>query len=398
MRILIVSQYFPPETGAAASRIGDFSKELIQLGHQVTIITEKPNYPIGKVYPEYKEKWTTVETPEENLKIYRTWVWISSRNNFFQRIGFYLSFFFASIIKSFKISSPDVVICTSPPLFVGAAGWIISKIHSTPFVLDIRDLWPESAIKLGELKNRILIRLSFWLERYLYRKSAFITVAVPGFCEVIHRSENHPVCIELPNGVSEEFLSQSCTQQSSGSEHFTVLYSGNMGLAQGLETLIEAADILQDKKDIQFRLVGDGVEKAKLMSLASSLNNIDFEASCPRKQLVRRILAADLCVVPLRDDPLFMRALPSKMFEYMALGRPMVVTIDGEARKLIETNDTGVYVPPGDARELANTILQLKNDQVKLQYLGQNGTELVRKQYMKKDIIKNLDNALRDLL
>ena len=248
MHVFLITQYFPPEIGAAATRWGDYVKILNEMGHRVTVLCEMPNYPLGKYFPGYKRKWVEIERVSSNLTIIRSLTWANNRKTTIKKLGHYLIFMVSGFLNGLKVKNYDIIIISSPPLFVGVIGAIISKIKSIYFFLDIRDIWPESVTSLGEVKSKVFINFGKKLESFIYKTTTGFILTVPGFKKYFEKhypSQLKKPMVELINGVSREFIDLAQQNDRIPDKKFTVLYSGNMGLAQGLETVIETAKILQ---------------------------------------------------------------------------------------------------------------------------------------------------------
>ena len=398
MHVFLVTQYFPPEIGAAATRWGDYTNILVKQGHRVTVLCEMPNYPLGEYFPGYKRQWVKREYISPNLTIIRSFTWATDRKSMIKKLGNYLVFMLSGLINAFKIKNYDVLIISSPPLFVGVIGAIIAKIKSIHFCLDVRDLWPESVKSLGEVKSKVFINFGRKLESFIYNATTGYILAVPGFKKYF--TENHPSeikksMVELINGVSHTFIELAQQNDRIPDKKFTVLYSGNMGLAQGLETVIQAANILQ-KYPIDFCFVGNGVKMQSLeaKSKQMDLDNVSFLPPQKKEDLIQIIKKASVCLVPLINEPLFQHAIPSKLFEYMACGRPVIVSIEGEVEKIIKRANSGLMAIPEDADSIAKQILYYYNNRGKIDYHGQNGvlyvTENVRKETLLSDALYNI--------
>ena len=398
MHVFLITQYFPPEIGAAATRWGEYTDILVKQGHRVTVLCEMPNYPMGIYFPNYKRQWVKREYISQNLTIIRSFTWATDRKSIIKKLGNYLIFMLSGLINALKIKNYDVLIISSPPLFAGVIGVIIAKIKSIHFFLDIRDLWPESVKSLGEVKSKVFINFGRKLESFIYKTTTGYILAVPGFKKYF--TENYPSqikksMVELINGVSRTFIELAQQNDRIPDKKFTVLYSGNMGLAQGLDTVIKSAKILR-KYPIDFCFVGDGVKLQSLKAKSNQMNldNISFLPSQKRENLIKIIKKASVCLVPLKNEPLFQHAIPSKLFEYMACGRPVIVSIKGEIEKIIKRANSGLIVTPEDADSIAKQILYYYNDRDKINYHGQNGviyvTENVRKETLLSDALYNI--------
>jgi glycosyltransferase involved in cell wall biosynthesis len=401
VRILFITQYFPPEVGAAASRIQDVSEELSALGHDVTEVSEIPNYPTGIIHRKYRFKLFHKERIN-NIKVIRTFVLASGRQSFLQRILLYASFMVSSVFGSLFINGIDAVVATSPPLFVGFSGYCVARLKRAKFIFDVRDLWPESAIALGELHNRVLKRLSVRLEQFLYRKADRITVAVPGFREKIAQNQAMQDKIwPITNVVDQDKFALRADRELYRRSHgwqdkFVVLFSGNHGLAQGLTTIMEAANLLKDHPDILFLFVGEGVEKPHLKNVQKDLflEQVIFVDEQPREQMPVYISMSDVCLVPLRDLSLFDNALPSKMLEYMSCSRPIIGTLRGEAKNLLEQAKAGMVVDPEDARQLADAIVMLRDQPQLRKTFGESGRQYVSRNYSRDQRARSFESVV----
>ena len=399
MKILIITQYFPPEIGAAASRWGDYVKILIKQGHHVTVLCEMPNYPQGKYFHGYKRKWLLKEKFSQNLIIIRSASWANDRSSALKKLIHYLMFMFSGIINVFKIKNHDLVIVSSPPLFCGVIGLILKKCKSIEFWLDVRDIWPESALVLNQIKKNWIYFLGKKLESTIYNSAKGFIFPVPGFKKYFNREFNNQLkkpMFDLINGISDDFIISTKEKDEKPDKRFTVLYSGNMGLSQGLEIIIEVAGLLK-KYPIDFRLIGNGVCNNKLKKLAKikKIDNVFFHNSINRFELIKWIKKSSICLVPLINHPLFRSALPSKMFEYMACGRPMIVGIKGEAEKLINISKSGVVVEPENPILLSKAIINYYNDSEKCINDGKNGMTYVTENLKKEELISVLINNIQ---
>ncbi len=402
MHVLLITQYFPPEIGAAATRWGDYVQILIKKGHRVTVLCEMPNYPLGTYFPGYKRQWVKQEKVSPNLTIIRSFAWANNRDSAIKKLGHYLVFMFSGLLTAFRLKNYHVLIVSSPPLFVGVIGAIISKIKSIYFFLDIRDLWPESVMALGEVRSKWVFNMGKKLESFIYKSTNGYILTVPGFKK--HFTNHYPEQLNKPminliNGVSNTFFDLAKKYDRIPGKRFAVLYSGNMGLAQGLESVIKAADILQ-KYPIDFKFVGSGVKQKALKTKADKLGlkNVVFLPVQKKEELIKLIKKASVCLVPLKNNPLFKNAIPSKMFEYMACGRPVIVSISGEVTEIIKKAKSGLISSPEDANSIADSILYYYNNRGKIIEQGRNGVmyvkENVRKEVLISHVMKKMQNAI----
>ncbi len=404
--ILMVTPYYPPEKAAAAVCLSETATHLVQLGHEVTVLTTRPNYPIGIVPPEYRGH-ILQEERRQGVRVVRIWSYTCTNKGFFRRILAQLSFGCLAPIFGWKaVGRPDIIIVGSPPLFDAIAGRILSTGKKCPFIFAIADLWPESAVQLGMLRNRALIRLAQWLEWSTYRRAALICAVTEGiYTEIIRQGLPPEKVFLLPNGVNTSTfrpLPQAQARLALGwDDRFTALYAGTHGLAQGLTTLLDVAERLLNWTDIRFVFVGDGAEKKDLVEQAKqrNLTNVLFLEPQPHEQIPLLLAGADVCVVPLRKLPLFEGAIPSKIYEAMACARPIVLSAAGEARWLAEQQaGAAIAVAPENSEELASAILELYEHPQKAQVLGQRGRAFVEEHFDWKQLVAKLDRRINGLL
>ncbi|MBJ13369.1 MAG: hypothetical protein CMG62_09910 [Candidatus Marinimicrobia bacterium] len=398
MHVFIITQYFPPEIGASATRWGDYTEILIKQNHRVTILCESPHYPNSSYFSGYKNLWCSIEKKSKNLTIIRSKAFASDRKTFYKKLMHYFVFMISSTINSRKVKNYDLLIISSPPLFTGVIGLFIKKFYRSDFWLDIRDLWPESALELGQIKKGILYKLGKKLESKIYQSAKGFIFPVPGFKfylkDFSNKISKKPM-IELMNGVSEDFIKKSQKINISNDQKFTVLYSGNMGLAQDLNTIIKAAEYLKDY-NIDFRLIGEGVCKSEIEMLAKPYKEkIHFHRSLVREDLIKWIKKSSVCLVPLKNKKLFNSALPSKMFEYMACAKPIIVGVNGEAKKIVNSSGAGIAIEPEDPIMLSKAILTYFNNKEKCKTDGQNGMTYITKKLSKEMLISNLINHFK---
>jgi len=409
MRILFLSQYFPPETGAAQNRLSDLAVRLTTAGHEVVVLTAVPSYPKSQIFDGYRGRFVLTEVLE-SIKIIRTWAIVTKNKKFFSRLANYISFAILSlIIGAFKVGGTDVLFVESPPLFLAITGFLLSKVKRAKFVLNISDLWPDSAVALGMLRNPWLIRGAFWLEEGLYRRASLVTGQTRGIIDSIRNRCPDTVSLLLTNGVSPEFLASmdaSRTARRRTREEYgfgsrlIVAYTGVHGFAQGLDTIIYAAEILKEHQDIQFVFFGDGPEKSRLQATAAhkGLRNVEFLETESASRMPEILAAIDISVVPLKRHSLFKGALPSKLFEAMGASVPVIVGIDGEARLLVELSGCGLSIEPEDSNELARAILALYRDPALRESLGKRGRAYVCSFHDRQKIADTLEHSLSVLV
>ncbi len=404
--ILFVTPYYPPEITAPAVRIGETAMRLVKRGHQVTVLTTFPNFPTGIVPPEYRGRVIQHEM-HDGVRIVRVWSYFSPNKGFLRRILAQLSFGCLAPFLGWKaIGRPDVIIVESPPLFDAIAGCLLAFFKRRPFIFTVADLWPEAAIQMGILSNRVLIRLSEWLEWSTYQRASLVWVVSEGVRDLlIQRGLSPERIFLLTNGVDSALfrpLPQAQARAELGwDDRFTVLYAGTLGLAQGLFTILDAAEQMQDQPDIHIILVGDGAIKDDLVAQAQrrGLKNVTFLDFQPHDRLPLLLAAADACLVPLRKVALFETTLPVKMFEVMACARPMLLCAEGKARQLAEQEaGAAIYVEPENATELVFAILYLREHPEEAELLGQRGRAFVEARFDRDQLTIALEARIAMLL
>ncbi len=403
--VLFISPYYLPEKGAAAVCVSETAKSLVKRGYQVTILTTVPNYPNGVVPPEYRGHLLLQEMLD-GVRVVRVWSYVSPTTDFLRRLVAQLSFaFLAPLLGGRAIGQPDIIIVQSPPLFDAIPGHILATWKHCPFIFMVSDLWPETAIQLGVLRNRALIRIAEWLEWSSYQKAGLVWAVSESLRDLLIRRGLSPEHVFLlTNGVNTTTfrpLQQAQARRELGwNDRFTLLFAGNHGLVYSLETVLEAAEQLQSDTGIHFVLVGDGVKKGELMAYVQrcGLKNVTFLDPVPNDQVPRLLAAADACVIPLRKLPLLEMALPVKMLEAMACARPIVLAIDGESRRLTEEAGAAICVEPEHTAALVNAIHSLREHPDLARSMGQRGRTLVEARFDYDQLTAMLDTHIAALL
>jgi glycosyltransferase involved in cell wall biosynthesis len=385
MNILYISQYFPPEIGATQSRAYEMAKNLIEAGHRVTVMTEVPNHPSGIIPSAYRGRLRVDET-YDGIPVVRSWVYARPEKTFKTRMQFYLSFMGMTVLNSLFLRSGKfhAVFATSPPLFVGLAGLSIARMRRIPFFFEVRDLWPESAVDLGQLGNQKYIDYGHAIANLCYRKARGIVAVTNGIKERLkQKGIPEGKLFLIKNGTNPErfrYIHDPGLEKKLGwTGKFVVLYAGVHGVAQGLETVLGAAERLVDHPTIHFVFIGEGPVKPRLMARAMSekLPNVEFLPEVPSDEICRFISLAAVCLVPLKKIPLFQGALPSKIFDCWACGKPLLISVDGEARREVEAAGGGVFVEPENSEALSDAILTLRNSPNKGKEMGENGRRYI---------------------
>jgi len=400
LRVTFLTQYFPPEIGAAQTRLGELAERLSEAGDQVTVVTPFPNYPTGVIQAGYTGK-RSMEEWMGPVRIIRTWTYATRNKGFFRRILSHLSFSFSAYMALRQIGHTDVFYVQSPPLFVGIAALGMSRLKRVPFVFNVSDIWPQSAIELGALRNRMAIRLAEMLERHLYRRATRVTVATPGILErLAARGVPRDKLVLLTNGVDTDVFrpdrpTRDVAQRLGLDGHRIFLYAGTHGLSQGLDVVLDAAKLTQDR-EVLFVLVGEGANKDALVEKARNegIENVMFLPNQPKSDMPGLLNIAYASIIPLRRLDLFKAALPSKMFESMAVGKPVVAALWGEGAELVRTAQCGVVVEPGDAAAMHQAIADLAADPGRARAMGERGREYVVLYFDRKRIAARLHEVL----
>lgn len=391
-KVLIISQHFPPEIGAASQRMSYIANFLNELEYDVTVLTSEPCYPNKELYEDYYNG--IVDNYPFEVKRIKSQQKDYSKDKV-ARIKKYLSFMLSGFSLIWKDKNRyDFVIATSPPIFVGLIGIFAKLRFKSKLYLDLRDLWPESieGLKVFTKKN-IFLRLSYKLEKLIYKFSDCIIINSQAFEEKVREKLKKPRdFIYLPNGVSKEQISlwQEKTRESSSITQVT--YAGNLGLAQGLVTIIEAANHLKDKKDIHFNIVGSGVSQDEIMVLAKSykLTNISFLGAKSRQETMEILANSDIGLIHLIDAKIFETVIPSKIFDYMVHSLPIVAGIGGQGAKVVRESGCGLLSEPEDAEGMANCILSITESDDKGKSFGDKGKAFLLENFVWDNNIQKL--------
>ncbi len=387
MRVLVISQYFPPETAAAANRLRSIVRTLNDAGHEVVVVAEKPNYPEGIVQEEYRGGLFE-ERVVDGVRIIYTWVYAQPDLTFLNRILLYASFMVTAVMGALRTEgSFDVVLASSPPLFVGLAGWATAKLKGAKFVFDVRDIWPDLAIAMGHLENPAAARIGKAIERFIYRGADGITAATAGFCDHVRSVVGiAPPTRRVMNGTEPSVFEKEDRREETRSslgvaeDSFVVTYAGTMGRLQGLGHIIDAAIDLRDEEEVVIHVRGSGELEESLRAEVerNKLSNVEFFDHCPLEEAAAHMAASDALLVPLADDPIFQKFIPSKLFDSMASGRPVLLSVDGEAREILEEAEAGLFYPPEDGEALAEKIRWLLAHPDERTAMGDRGQRYAR--------------------
>lgn len=401
MRTLIVTHYFPPEVGAPQARLSELARHWAEAGDEVTVLTGMPNHPTGIILPEYRGKLRALEQVD-GYDIVRTWLYATPNEGVVKKTLGHLSFMISSVVLGYrKVGRPDTVVVSSPTFFSVFAGWLLSKLKRARLVVEVRDLWPALLVELGVLTNRWIIRTLELLELAAYRAADHVVVVTESFRDDLVRRGIPPDKVHtIPNGVDLERFSATRVSPAPPSRFgatdndTVVLYIGAHGLSQGLPAVLDAADRLREQP-IHFALVGDGAMKAHLMARARDLDlpNVTFGDPVPRDAVPSLLGGADICLVTLRNIPLFATFIPSKMFEYLAMGKAVLGAVEGEAARIL--HDAGAtVVPPENSATMAETLSDLAAAPEDRRRMAVAGQTFVRANFDR----RHLAERYRDLL
>jgi colanic acid biosynthesis glycosyl transferase WcaI len=412
MHIMLITEGFAPETDARASRSFDHAVVWAGLGHKVTILTKAPNFPAGKVFTGYKNHWRHHENME-GVDVWRVWSYLTPNKGIIKRLLSFLSFMVLVPWHGWRLRKktgrPDVIIGTCPTLFAPLGAWLLAKILRVPFVFEVRDLWPESAVAVGMLReNSVGYRIFKCLANHLYNQAALIVPVGEGYEAQI--LENYPQaagkCLIIPNGFRPDlFVPEATTTKARETlqlpaDKVIVLYIGTLGRSQKLETIFEAAKLLEKQENILFVIAGDGEEREYLEQLLQKnpQDNVKMMGAQPKNLVPVYYNACDIALSPLRKSEVFKGRYPAKMFEVMAMAKPLILGGEGISCDLLHTAQAGIAVEPENAPELASAILQLADNAALRQEMGKSGYYYVQTRYARPALAALYAKGIRDLI
>ncbi len=374
MNILFLTDNFPPERNAPASRTFDHALAWVKSGHDVSVITTAPNFPEGRVYPGFRNAWVTREVVD-GIRVIRVKTYITANEGFVKRTLDYVSFMLSGAFAAMLVRRPDVVVTTSPQFFCAIAGWIVTRLRRLPWVFELRDLWPASIVSVGAMRRNRVIRLLERLELRMYRAADAIVTVTQSFREDLARRgiERGKIDVVL-NGVDGVRFGPRAPDEGMRDawdlrDRFVVGYLGTHGMAHALDKVVEAAELLRERDDIVFLLAGAGARRQQIERMVGErgLRNVRMVPAQPKEAMPALWSVHDLALITLRDDPLFATVIPSKLFEAMGMGIPVLMSLpEGEATQLVRGCGCGAIVPPEDPRALADAIVALADDRERL--------------------------------
>ena len=368
-------------------------------GHHVSIIASPVSYLTGRSEKNVKVSRDANGT----IDIYRVYTYPALHKSFIHRVFSFVSFMVSSFFKSMAIRNIDVVWGTTPPIFQSFTGWLVARLKRKPFMLEVRDLWPAFAIAVGVLHNKTLIRLSLWLEKFLYTHADRVVVNSPGFIPHI-QSRGGKNIVLVPNGADPAFFNarpESCrAAHPEWRGKYVLLYTGAHGMSNDLDVVLRAAKLLENTPAIHFVLLGDGKEKRALQERAEklALKNLEFRASLPKTEMPAMIAAADACIAILKPVEMYKTTYPNKVFDYMACAKPVVLAIDGVIREVLEAARCGLFCKPGSPQKMSEAILKLYRDPSAARDMGLNGRRYLELHFDRAQIAGEFIKAVEDLV
>jgi len=407
MKLLYLTQYFPPEVGAGAVRSDAMVRYLSDDGWEIDVLTEIPNYPTGKIQPNYRKYWFYREKYIDNVWVHRVWVWANRRRSLIQQFQFFLSFmiscFFYALIHPRKY---DLIYVTSPPIFAAISGCLLSKIFGAPFVMEIRDLWPDSVVDDHTLQSQsMFVRIGHKIERWLYNQADMLIPVTHESEQIIKAKSKQAKTTVIPNGVDislfnkKEKPEEGIDEQFDG-EKFRVGYVGSLGVIHDLHTFVQAAKLCENDPDIEFIIVGDGGQNNQLHKIIEEIqpSNLQWVGLKKHQQIPYYISSFDLAINPVNDSKAFRSIVTVKFYEYLACETPVLSAANGALKDIGDLSNAAVTIPAGDPRLLADKIKYLKWHPDKLKNLSQNARRFVESHYSRRDLAKKLSDLLKNIL
>ena len=405
MKILFLTQYYPPEIGAPQNRLHELAVRLKANDFDVNVLTAMPNYPKMEIFEEYKNGKIKEEVID-GIKVYRSGIYVSKSKGIIARLLNYFSFVWTSFWRGRKLGHFDYLLVESPPLFLGYSAMALSKKLNAKLIFNVSDLWPESAEKLNIVNNKTLLKFAYNLEAKCYKRATFITGQTQGIVDNIKERFPSKNVYWLPNGVDVTFYDPTKYFKNDFREKYNFkqndvlfFYGGILGHAQGLKTVLRAANLIKENSSIHIILQGSGPEKDDLVNLKDELkiDNVHFLPPVPKAEMPNILLEVDVALVPLRKLDLFQGAIPSKIFEALAMEKPLLLGVEGEAKKhFIDNAKAGLFFEPENEIDLADKMIEFSNDKNMIIEMGSNGRKYVSEHFNRNkiaaDFIKQLQN------
>lgn len=399
IHILLIHQAFAALDEPGGTRHYEMARAFVENGHRVTVITSPVSYLTGKTAGE-RVHWVSRETPLQGMQILRAYTYPALHRSFFHRLLGFFSFMFSSFFIGLGVRNVDVIWGTSPPIFQGWTAWLLARLKRVKFVFEIRDLWPAFAIAMQVIRDPLIIRLSNWLEGFLYRHADQLVVNSPGFIDHITKKGGASPLL-VANGVDPDMFDPADSGSAFRQEYdlankFVVLYAGAHGISNDLEVMLNAARLTAAQPGIVYVLVGDGKEKANLVTHSKQLGltNVVFVPPVAKDEMKVVLAAADACLAILKPVELYKTTYPNKVFDYLAAGRPVLCAIDGVIREVIETAHAGVFIQPGEPSALVEGVLKLHKSPKEAAQMGLNGREYVVQHFDRRKIAAQMEDIL----
>lgn len=406
MKILIISQHYWPEIGAASNRITYVARFLVSRGHHVTVVCPAPNYPEGKLYKGWQNKF--FERMEDGgVHIIRTWMVLNRGESFLPRVLHYGSFMKTAFFAALRAGRPDILVVSSPPLFIGVSGALLSMVWRVPFLFDVRDIWPESAVAVGIMKKGLFFRIGEMLEKLIYRRANHITVTARGIQKnIVAKGIAKSKISFVPNGAELDFFYLADDGERARFKNemwftntFVVLYAGNIGMAQNPGILINCAKLLRDQPHIMFFVVGGGVQREVLENEAKErgLKNIRFLGQVERNEMKRIYGVSDVGLILYKKSDLFANVLPAKLFDMWSAGLPLIINLKGEAGELIERSKSGMVIQSEDPSALKDAILEMMRNPEQRKEMGKQGRMFAEQYFNREKIAEEFEKILLEV-
>lgn len=406
MRILFLTHYFHPEGNAPATRVYEMCRRFVKLGFEVDVVTGVPNVPSGVVYPGYRNRWRSRETVA-GIETLRVWTYVAPNKGTVRRILNYLSFLVSATLAGLGVRRPDLVIATSPQFFCGWAGVLVSRLRRVPFVLEIRDLWPESIAAVGAMRSSWLLRALGWLEQRMYAAATRIVTVGRGYQQQLEARGVAAARISvIPNGVDLGMFDPGADPAPLRARYapngeFLCSYVGTIGMGCGLAVALRAAEKLRalGRRDVVLLLVGDGAvrEELEAQARAAGLDRVVFTGRLPKAEMPQVLAASDACLVHLARRELFRTVLPSKIFEAAAMEKPIVLGVEGFAAELVSQAGAGLCIEPENEDQLVDAVLRLAGDRELGRRLGRAGRERIAQAYEYGTLAREYAELLRSV-
>jgi glycosyltransferase involved in cell wall biosynthesis len=394
MHILLIHQAFAALDEPGGTRHHEFARRLRSRGHRVTVIAGQVSYLTGE---RTARGWAQRQVDDSGVVLLRCYAYPGWHRSFFHRTLSFFSFMASSFFVGLMVSDVDLIWGTSPPILQGIVAWLLARLKRAPFLFEVRDLWPRFAVAVGVLRQPVLIRLSQWLERFLYRRADQLVVNSPGYLEHVQARGGRSIEV-VPNGADVAMFSEpdngdAFRRELGLQEAFIVMYAGAHGVSNDLGLMLEAAELLPD---VAFVLLGDGKEKSALQARAQEmgLGNVHFLPPLSKRDMAAALTAADVCAAILKPIPDYKTTYPNKVFDYMAAGRPVVLAIDGVIRQVVEEAGAGLFVPPGDAQALAQAVQTMAANPARRRRMGESGRACVERRFDRRILAEKLAQVM----